>query len=304
MNKFFYIKKEREEMKKVLIVMVLAFVLSFTAFAEWHYSIEQDGNSIEVREYNRIISLSPGAVEVMYMINAQDKLVAIGTSRSGIWPQEETSKLDNIGSITKPSLEKIVALEPDLVILNSMNTDLAESLAQHGITYLYFATDSLEKLLEELPIFGVICGRAKEAIALSAEKLDILRRIKTKLEEKPLNLKGAFLYSASPIQGFNEQSLPGQVLQILGCENMITSAMVKPILTPEYVLEQNPDFLFGAMAISKAEDIMNSNPLILETRAGREGNIFLVPSQKILRPTPRVIDFIEELYEQLSELAE
>ncbi len=291
-------------MKKVLIVMVLALVLSFTAFAEWHYAIEQDGNSVEVKEYNRIISLSPGAVEVMYMINAQEKLIAIGTSRSGIWPQEETSKLDNVGSLNKPSLEKVVALEPDLVILNSMNTEFAEALEQHGIAYLIFATDSLEAMLEELPVFGVICGRAEEAIAVSAEKFEILKKIRAELEEKPLNLKGAFLYSASPIQGFNEKSLPGQVLQILGCENMISSEMAKPILTPEYVLEQNPDFLFGAMAIRNVEDITNSNPLLLETRAGKEENIYLVPSAKILRPTPRVIDFLEELYEQLSKLAE
>jgi iron complex transport system substrate-binding protein len=79
--------------------------------------------------------------------------------------------------------------------------------------------------------------------------------------------------------------------------------MAKPIISPEYILEQNPDFLFGAMAITSAEDILNSNPLISETRAGSEGNIYLVPSYKILRPTPRVIDFIEELYEQLRDLS-
>ncbi|HOO34164.1 MAG TPA: ABC transporter substrate-binding protein [Thermotogota bacterium] len=291
-------------MKKILIVTICVLVLSFTAFAEWNYSIEQDGSRVEVREYNRIISLSPGAVEVMYMIGAQDKLLAIGTSRSGIWPQEETSLLDNVGSITKPSLEKVVALEPDLVILNSMSTEFAETLEQHGIPYLLFATDSLEAMLEELPVFGVICGRPQEAIKLSAEKFEKLDSVREKLEEKPLNLKGAFLYTASPIQGFNEESLPGQILEILGCENMVSSTMARPILTPEYVVEQNPDFLFGAMAITKAEDITNSNPLLLETRAGKEGNVYLVPSQKILRPTPRVIDFIEELYEQLSELTE
>ncbi|MFW6263392.1 MAG: ABC transporter substrate-binding protein, partial [Thermotogota bacterium] len=116
--------------------------------------------------------------------------------------------------------------------------------------------------------------------------------------------KGAFLYSASPLQGFNEQSMPGQILEILGCENIVNSQMAKPIITPEYMLQENPDFLFGAMAISKVEDIANSNPLLNETRAGAEGNIFLVPSHKILRPTPRVVDSIVELYELLKPLVQ
>ncbi len=290
-------------MKKIIFIALLLSIFSFTAFAEWNYSIIQDGNEVPVKEYNRIICISPGAVEVIYMLGAQGKIVGISTSRSGIWPEEETSKLETVGSLTNPSIEKIIELEPDLILLNSMNTDFTNQLTQHGITYLYFSTDSLENLLIELPIFGIIVGKPTEAIELSSEKLEKLIKVKKEVEDEPLDLKGAFLYSASPIQGFNENSLPGQILQILGCENIVTSDMAKPIISPEYILEQNPDFLFGAMAITSAEDILNANPLISETRAGSEGNIYLVPSYKILRPTPRVIDFIEELYKQLRGLS-
>jgi len=290
-------------MKKIIFITLLLSIFSFTAFAEWNYSIIQDGNEVPVKEYNRIICISPGAVEVIYMLGAQRKIVGIATSRSGIWPEEETSKLETVGSLTNPSIEKTIELEPDLILLNSMNTDFTNQLTQHGITYLYFSTDSLENLLIELPVFGIIVGKPSEAIELSSEKLEKLIKVKKEVEDNPLGLKGAFLYSVSPIQGFNENSLPGQILQILGCENIVTSDMARPIISSEYILEQNPDFLFGAMAITSAEDILNSNPLISETRAGSEGNIYLVPSYKILRPTPRVIDFIEELYEQLRDLS-
>lgn len=291
-------------MKKVFLAFACLIGVIGIAFADWDYSIQQEGNQVQVKEYHRIVSLSPAAVEVMFMLGAQEKLTAIATTRSGIWPEDQTSKLESVGSLTSPSIEKILACEPELVLLNSMNADFSKILVQHSINYLFFQTDSIEALLKELPIFGIIVGQPEAAIKLSHEKLEQLSRIKSELIERPLNLKGAFLYSASPLQGFNEQSLPGQILEILGCENIVTSQMAKPILTPEYIIQENPDFLFGAMAISKAEDILDSNPLLSETRAGKEGHIFLVPSYQILRPTPRVVDSIIELYEKLKPLAQ
>jgi iron complex transport system substrate-binding protein len=65
------------------------------------------------------------------------------------------------------------------------------------------------------------------------------------------------------------------------------------------VISQNPDILLGAMSIKKKEDILNSNPFIMKTTAGKKGNIAIVESSKILRPTPRIIDVVEELYEEL-----
>lgn len=79
--------------------------------------------------------------------------------------------------------------------------------------------------------------------------------------------------------------------------------MAKPIISAEYILEQNSDFLFGATVITSTEDILNSNPLISETGAGSESNIYLIPSYKFFGPTPRVIDFIEGLYGQLRGLS-
>jgi iron complex transport system substrate-binding protein len=54
------------------------------------------------------------------------------------------------------------------------------------------------------------------------------------------------------------------------------------------------------MGIKGKEDIINSNPFVMETTTGKKGYIAIVESLKILRPTPRIIDTIEELYKKLS----
>jgi iron complex transport system substrate-binding protein len=50
------------------------------------------------------------------------------------------------------------------------------------------------------------------------------------------------------------------------------------------------------------DDIISANPMIRKVRAGQDGLIAIVPSHLILRPTPRVIDALQTLYDQLSRL--
>ena len=133
------------------------------------------------------------------------------------------------------------------------------------------------------------------------ERYATLERVRAELADDPLNLKGAFVYAIEPLMAFREDSLPGEVLSILGATNIAEGLTTeRPILNSEYILEQNPDFLLGAMRIRSEDDILNADSVIRQTRAGTEGNIIIVPSELILRPTPRVIDGLTMLHEDLA----
>ncbi len=124
-----------------------------------------------------------------------------------------------------------------------------------------------------------------------------------KINESPLNLKGAVLYTVTPMMGFNNKSLPGEILDILGVENIADNLIGdKPIISQEFLLKKNPDFLAGAMSIKSAEDIANSNPAVKESTAGKKGNFFIVDSSKILRGSPRIFEAVEEFYLELLKI--
>lgn len=100
---------------------------------------------------------------------------------------------------------------------------------------------------------------------------------------------------------FNSKSLPGQVFDLLGIENIADNLPGgRPIISPEFMIASNPNILLGAMGIAKKEDITDSNPFVRETEAGKSGNIALVDSDRILRATPRIIEAVEDLYRELS----
>jgi iron complex transport system substrate-binding protein len=259
-----------------------------------------EGNKVPVKEYRRIIVISPGAVEVLYMIGAESAIAAITTGRDPVWPEEKTVLLPNVGNTARPSLEAIIALNPDLVIGNGMTAALMADLAGRGYTVLIHNAESLADIFNSAVLLGMLSGKEAEARALTAEKEARMETLKAELKNKPLNLKGAFLYSANPIMAFPDSSLPGEILRILGVENIAAGLDgAQPILSPEYILSQNPDFFFGAMSISKPEDILAADSVIAKTRAGMEKNISIVPSSLLLRTSPRIVDTLLELYGEI-----
>jgi iron complex transport system substrate-binding protein len=274
--------------------------------------VEKEGNRflddgqgavISLKTYDRIVITSAGMVEILYMLKAEDRIAAIGSSFTEIWPGDKTSRLPDVGGLARPSFEKILSFDPELVIANGMNGELALDLQNLGIPTVIHNAATFSDILNSVRIAGELTGTRDRAMEIVTTKSRVLEEITRSLEDKPLNLSGAFLYSAQPMQAFQENSLPGHIFSFLGVRNIADGlATERPILSPEHILEQNPDFLMGAMSIKKPEDILNANRMIPMTRAGREGNIYLLPSEMILRPSPRLIDEMPKLYEMLSRL--
>lgn len=279
-----------------LLIKIFSFSLEIKENTVYGYQ----NNNILLKKYNRIVVTDPAVIETMYMLNAQDKIVGIaGTKNSKIWPYEETKKLLTVGNTAKPSLEKIIALQPDLVIVNGMSIGLADSLKSKNIPVLINdGTKDFKNILESIKIFGKLFDREKESENLykeSKEKLKILEERK-KLKE----IKGVILYSTNPMMGFSKESLPGQVLELIGVKN-ITDGLIgeRPIISPEYLLSENPQIIMGAMSISSVKSIKEANPFIKNTIAGKNNNIFIVDSSKILRGSPRIFNTMEELKKEI-----
>lgn len=296
-------------MKRVRKSIVLLFILMlginiYSMEIKDKKIIDNYGNSIEQREYRKIVVLDPAVVETFYMLGGESKITAIGkTAMSEIYPVEKTKNLANVGTITKPSIEKILSYTTDLVILNAMAASTGESLKELKIPFIINTAGNISDILLNIKIYGDITGKKAEAEKLYINSEEKLNNLKKKVKESPLNLKGAVLYTVSPMMGFNEKSLPGEILDILGVENIADNLIGdKPIISQEFLLKKNPDFLAGAMSIKSAKDIANSNPAVKETTAGKKGNFFIVDSSKILRGSPRIFEAVEEFYLELLKI--
>jgi len=275
---------------KKLILLISFILFSFTSFAvkiENNEIVDKYGNKIEAREYKRIIVTDPGVIEILFKIGGEKSIVAIGkTTKSKIYPYEKVEKLQSIGSISNLNLEKIVEYKPDLVVVSSMMLKNVESIKKLGYKVIVSNASNLNEILELISVVGVISGRKNEAEDLRKVSSLKLEKIIKENHKKSSNLKGAILFSTSPMTAFSDDSLPGDVLKHLGV----------------YILKENPDFLAGAMSLDSPQQIIEASNVIAKTKAGKNKNIFILDSSLMLRSSYRIFDEMEVLKSKLEKI--
>jgi len=301
-----FTKERRKIMKKIItfICFILFTVSSFAIKVENNQIIDDYGNKIEAKEYKKIIVTDPGVIEILFKIGGEKSIVAIGkTSRSKIYPYDKVDKLVSIGNISNLNLEKVVEYKPDLIIVTSMMLRNVEAVKKMGYNVIVSNASSLDGILDLISVTGIVSGKKVEAEKLRKECLVKLEKIEKENSKKTSKLKGAILFSTSPMTAFSEKSLPGDILKYLGIINIASNVPgERPILSPEYILKENPDFLAGAMSLDSPQQIIEASNVIPKTKAGKNGNIFILDSSVILRSSYRIFDEMEVLKEKLNKI--
>lgn len=245
------------------------------------------------KQYNRIVVLDPATVEMIYMLEAEDKIVGVANlERSKVWPEEKVAKLESVGTFIKPSLEKIITLKPDLVITSALTgEELNNGLKSNNIEAKRVQANSIEEIFTNFLEVAKMLGKENEANKIIAEK-------KAKLEEiKKIatgNKKGLFVMSASPLMVFGNDNLPNDIMKLLNIKNIAENQKGRnPIVTPEFIIKENPDIIITLLP--NPSQIVATNPQLKNVNAIKNSKFIVVNSSQILRGSPRTIDQIEEI---------
>ena len=293
-------------MKKIITFICFVFftVSSFPIKAENNQILDDYGNKIEAKEYKKIIVTDPGVIEILFKIGGEKSIVAIAkTSRSKIHPSDKVDKLVSIGNVSNLNLEKVVEYKPDLIMVSSMMLRNVEAIKKMGYKVIVSNASNLNGILDVISVTGIISGKKDEAEKLRKECSLKLEKIEKENSKKTSKLKGAILFSTSPMSAFSENSIPGDVLKHLGVINIAANVSgQRPILSPEYILKENPDFLAGAMSLDDPQQIIEASNVIPKVKAGKNNNIFILDSSVILRSSYRIFDEMEVLKEKLNKI--
>lgn len=293
-------------MKKLITFICFVFftVSSFAIKVENNQILDDYGNKIEAKEYKKIIVTDPGVIEILFKIGGEKSIVAIAkTSRSKIHPSDKVDKLVSIGNVSNLNLEKVVEYKPDLIVVSSMMLRNVEAIKKMGYKVIVSNASNLNGILDVISVTGIISGKKDEAEKLRKECLLKLEKIEKENNKNSSKLKGAILFSTSPMSAFSEDSIPGDVLKHLGVTNIAANVPgQRPILSPEYILKENPDFLAGAMSLDNPQQIIEASNVIPKIKAGKNKNIFILDSSVILRSSYRIFDEMEVLKEKLNKI--
>lgn len=254
---------------------------------------DENGKKGENKQYNRIVVLDPATVEMIYMLGAEDKIVGVANlERSKVWPEEKVAKLESVGTFIKPSLEKIIALKPDLVITSALTDDnLNNGLKSNNIESKRIQANSIEEIFTNFMEVAKMLGKENEANKIIAEKKAKLEEIK---KMSTGNKKGLFVMSVSPLMVFGNDNLPNDIMKLLNIKNIAENQKGRnPIITPEFIMKENPDIIITLLP--NPSQIVATNPQLKNVNAIKNSKFIVVNSSQILRGSPRTIDQIEEI---------
>lgn len=196
---------------------------------------DQAGQQVELdRPPERIVSLVPSATGILRELGATERLVA----RTDFDTAAVLEDLPSVGQGLRPSLERLVALDPDLVIRfeGEQDRDTPAALDRAGIPHLGVRPDRVEDVLEMIRILGTVVERTARADSLRrgiARELDAVRR---RVEGRP-RPRVAFLLGGDPPWVVTQGTFLHELLEVAGGRNVLANAgrLYAPVAVEEIV---------------------------------------------------------------------
>lgn len=259
------------------------------------------GRNVEVPcPPKRIIAFFPFVAEIISSFGEMDRIV--GRSMNCIFPPSILNKED-IGRPTEPDMEKILELNPDVVVCCARHTkkEVMDKISGFGIPVVGFEYNRFDHVMQAIESMGLMLNKEDKAKELSRwikSYLNMIRKKTGKLkQEEKVRVyieHGAGVYkSVSRLYGFHD------LIEWAGGINIAADESVSlPIVNPEWVLEQNPDFIViyghpptvrvdiipSAKHLSLCVKEMLERPELKHTKAIKQGKVCLLHVRIITGP--------------------
>lgn len=253
----------------------------------------------------RIISAAPNITEILFELGVDDRLV--GVSSFCDYPEAAKQKA-KIGGFSNPSLEAVVALRPDLVLLTHDGNPKAfeEKLRSMNIHTLVIQARKISDLPQSIRQIGAEVGSKDKAerLAVDIEKRLHDYRAKEQLagaHEKSPKKKVLFIIWPDPLIVAGPGTTTNEALALLGMENIAANTLTAyPKYSIEEILRRAPDVIFigKGNGMDKVADgllrRLNTVPAV------RNGKVFYV-SDYLYRLGPRTLNGVDELAAHLKK---
>jgi iron complex transport system substrate-binding protein len=264
------------------------------------YEVERsDGKTLTLdAAAERIVSLSPGATEIIYAIGAEASLAAV--DKQADYPEAAASFEPKVDAY-EPNIETIAALEPDLVIVASDIGGVVAALDALDIPALFIDLDTavltIDAVLEQIHTLGHVTGRTEAADSLYTA-LEV--RIDAVVEQIGTVSDGPTVYHEldSTYYSASQESFIGNLYVTLGARNIAGDGggSAYPQLTNEAIIAANPQIIVLAdEEFGVTVDSVKSRPGWDAIDAVTNGRIYGVDPDIISRPGPRIVDALELL---------
>ncbi|WP_462150817.1 cobalamin-binding protein [Pseudoalteromonas xiamenensis] len=254
---------------------------------------------VEEKPAARIVALAPHIIENLFVIGAGDRIV--GTVDYADYP-EAALGIPRIGGYHGIQLEKLLALEPDLVIAwqtGNKKDDLAK-IESLGIPVMYSNATSLEAVSEEIRRFGQLTGLTENANRV-AMRFDAKLKMLRAHYQSSSSLRAFYQLWPDPMMSVNRKTWIHELMTLCHVENVFAEASNEyPQISLENVLHAKPEVIIVPHEKTKKQVEFIDWSRWPEIPAGKFDQVVDVDADLLHRYTTRVLDGVEEMCDKLN----
>ncbi len=237
----------------------------------------------------RVVTLAPSLTEMVLAVGEGARLV--GVSRFDESPA--VAKLPRVGGFIDPSVEAVVALRPDLVLVQPApgNKRPVEKLAELGLPVLALPLHTVTDTLTALREVGAALGVPERGAALAADIERVRAKVRARVAEAGNAKKRVlFVYEWEPLVVAGPGSFAAELLTDAGVVNVAAGASTPyPVLGVEAAIASRPDVVVDASHDPSRSARLRALPGLKEARWIR------LPSRDLIQPGPHLGRGLEEL---------
>jgi iron complex transport system substrate-binding protein len=240
----------------------------------------------------RIVCLTQETVETLYLLGAADRIA--GISGYVVRPARARREKPRIGGFSTADIDRIEALEPDLVLaFSDVQADIAAQLVRRGIAVHVFNQRTVAGILDMIATVGALVGEVDGAAALIATLSDGLDQARERAAKLPRRPKVFFEEWDDPlISGIGWVS---ELIEIAGGDDVCAElasrkAARERIVAPETVVARRPDIILASWCGKKfVPERVRARPGFAALPAVRSGALHDIKAPLILAPGPAAL---------------
>jgi iron complex transport system substrate-binding protein len=240
---------------------------------------------------HRIVSLSPAMTEIIFSLGAGDRLVGVTTFCDFPEPAKSVTK---VGDFSHPSIERIVGLKPELVIVNlPEQTRIKTELDKLGIKIFISSPRSLSAIFDEIIALGTeleLSGRADSLVKYMKNNLQPVKTTRRK--------KVYVEISSRPIITIGADTFLSDLIYRAGGKNIFADLNKDyPVVNQEAVIARDPDIII----------VLHPEPITGRTgwqkiNAIKNGQVYTgLEEDHLMRPGPRLVLGFQELVKIIND---
>lgn len=247
----------------------------------------------------RVVCLTAETAEIAFLVGAGDRVVGVpGTARR----PEAARERARIGGFTSFRLDRILELEPDLVLaFSDLQADVVGELVTAGVTVLCTNQRSVDEVLRTILLIGGVLGCEPAAREIVQDIRDEMKQIREYSAVWPDHPRVYFEEWPEPlITGIRWVS---ELIEVAGGADVFPELRDRHdapgrVVDPAEVVRRDPQIIVASWCGKRVDpDAIRRRPGWDGTAAVRTGRVHALPSADILAPGPSLVRGLRSLHE-------